>query len=572
VAVCLRNGKPHGQSATQSWEVRARDTPRAWIRTRIAGNVIELDARGSSPARAVAAPLEKFQWRERTGNPARLALGSGPQVEFSAPSADGTYFVTLTVTDTLGRSDESTTEFRVIGSRAVEVDRRSERPRWLEDAVVYGLAPSFLPDGGFSSATARLQEIAKLGATVLWLSPVAQAPPNDFGYAVTDPFKLRSTLGTEAQFRALLSAAHAYGIRVMLDIVTNHLAQQSPYFVDAQRRGARSAYYAWFERNTAGMPVHYFDWANLENLNYDDPEVGDFTLAALMHWIHDYPIDGLRLDAVWALRERAPEVLQRITAELERVNPDTALLAEASALDSYYSTHGFDAAYDWTSQLGQWAWHDVFGRPGSTADTRRLRAALNAELGRSPGAAKVLHFLNDNDTGRRFVTRYGPQQTRIAAVLLFTLPGVPLIYAGDEVGAEFEPYRMHGPIDWTDRYGLEPLYRRLVRLRLTNPVLRDGQMTLLSTNQDNRVLAFVRSSTRPTADAADSNSRIVVINFSSAPVSVQLRAQEPLPPRPEPWSALNPLDGTRRGLRFVPRLRLDLPGYGAVILQPRGTQ
>lgn len=449
------------------------------------------------------------------------------------------------------------------------------RHAWFDDAVIYGLAPWFVGGKDFSSLGSRLDEIARTGATVLWLSPVTAAPPNDFGYAVTDPFELRRAFGTESQFRTLLSKIHAHGLRVMLDIVTNHLARQSHYFLDAQR-GRGSPYHGWFEWAAADSPVHYFDWNNLENLNYDNAQVRDFTMAALAHWVGDYPVDGLRLDAIWALRERAPVWLPLVIRNLERINPEIVVLAEASALDRYYSDHGFDAAYDW-SNIGQWAWHDIFGAPGTTADVRRLREALGTELGKPPGALKVLHFLNDNDTGKRFITRHGLQQTRVAAVLLFTLPGIPLIYAGDEVGAEFEPYRMKAPIDWSDRYSLGPLYRQLVQLRHRNEVLRDGRITVVATDADDKVLAFIRwCDVKPQdisaahANSAANEPRLVVINFSPSPVRVRVQL------RPGPallaagrWSAVDPIDGTRAVIELSPEGRLELQGYDAWVLRPQ---
>ena len=452
---------------------------------------------------------------------------------------------------------------------------RGAQPDWLDDAVVYGVSPWFFAGDNFPAVESRLEAIAKVGANVLWLSPVTEAPPHDFGYAVTNPFELRSTFGTDAEFRELLKEAHAHGLRVMLDAVTNHLAQQSPYFVDAERRGRRSPYYSWFAWDATGKPIHYFDWTNLENLNYSDPRVRDFTMAALAHWTADYPVDGLRLDAIWALRDRAPVWLALVGRNLKRINPQVVLLAEASALDPYYSTHGFDAAYDWTSQLGQWAWHDIFGKPGTTARLSELRTALQAKLEAAGGTGfKVLRFLNDNDTGRRFITQHGVQQARIAAVLLFTLPGVPLIYAGDEVGAEYEPYHMKRPIDWSDPYSLEPLYQRLVGLRHNSVSLRAGLMSFVATDHDDRVLAFVRGSRGGALGSGAYDPWMVVINFGPAPVTVHLGPATPLVQRTARWSTLNPLNG-RAGKSVrgrSGRLQLQLPGYGALLLRPDSTQ
>jgi cyclomaltodextrinase len=139
-------------------------------------------------------------------------------------------------------------------------------------------------------------------------------------------------------------------------------------------------------------------------------------------------------------------------AELKRIRPDLLLLAESSARDPYYFANGFDAGYDWTDRLGEWAWQEVFADPAHIP--QRLRAALtNDGAGYDPDAV-VFRFLNNNDTGARFITRHGVGLTRVAAALLLTLPGIPGLYTGEEIGAEFEPYAGPPPIRWTDPHGL----------------------------------------------------------------------------------------------------------------------
>lgn len=95
--------------------------------------------------------------------------------------------------------------------------------------------------------TDRLDEIAELGATAIWLSPVMAAPEDDFGYAVLDPFRLRASFGDARQFRGLVDRAHALGLKVLMDFVPNHLSDRNRYFLDAERHGAHSPYYDWFE-------------------------------------------------------------------------------------------------------------------------------------------------------------------------------------------------------------------------------------------------------------------------------------------------------------------------------------
>lgn len=91
----------------------------------------------------------------------------------------------------------------------------------------------------------------------------------------------------------------------------------------------------------------------------------------------------------------------------------------------------------------------------------------------------VFRFLDNNDTGLRFIERYGAQRARLAAVLLLTLPGLPMIYTGQEVGARFEPYDEGPVLAWDDPHGLQEWYRRLVGLRTALASLRGRELELL---------------------------------------------------------------------------------------------
>lgn len=109
-------------------------------------------------------------------------------------------------------------------------------------------------------------------STAVWLSPLTEAPDDDFGYAVTDHFDLRGRFGEEAELRALID---------------------------------------WFERDADGTIASYFDWANLKNLDYDNPQVQAYVIAAFAHWLREYEVDGFRVDASRAVRQRAPEFWPR---------------------------------------------------------------------------------------------------------------------------------------------------------------------------------------------------------------------------------------------------------------------
>jgi cyclomaltodextrinase / maltogenic alpha-amylase / neopullulanase len=132
--------------------------------------------------------------------------------------------------------------------------------------------------------------------------------------------------------------------------------------------------------------------------------------------------------------------------------------------------------------------------------------------------ALVFRFLNNNDTGARFVTRYGVARTRLAATMLLTLPGLPLLYMGDELGAEFEPYDEGPVLSWTDAHGLREHYARLLALRRDHAVFRSERLEMLETSHPDTVLAYMRPGEQPEDDI------IVVLNYNAKPVRVALTA------------------------------------------------
>ena len=116
---------------------------------------------------------------------------------------------------------------------------------------MYGVVPFLFGPRGFDDVTVRLDAIRELGASVLWLSPITVAEEGDFGYAVTDHFALRKAFGTEQDLRQLIAAAHARGLRVIMDFVPNHTSEQHPYHLSAAQRGPASPYYDFYDRDAA---------------------------------------------------------------------------------------------------------------------------------------------------------------------------------------------------------------------------------------------------------------------------------------------------------------------------------
>lgn len=432
-------------------------------------------------------------------------------------------------------------------------------PEWVRGGVVYGVVPPLFGEHPFQAVTAKLDYLRELGVDALWLSPVNRTlEEGDFGYAVTDYFDVRPDYGTQADLKELVAQAHARGIKVLMDFVPNHTSKEHPYYRDVLKNGKASPYYDFYDRDAKGQVTHYFDWEHLPNLNYDNPKVSEMMRRAFVHWVREYDIDGFRVDVAWGLKERRPDFWCQLSADLRAVKPDVYLLAEAGARDPYFVRNGFNAAYDWGESLGHWAWEKVFEDPNEVAP--RLYAALQA--GKTP-VDKVGRFINNNDTARRFVGRYGVGTTRVAAALMLTLPGLPMVYTGDEVGAEYEPYQEPPPLTWEDPHGLREHYRKLIHLRESVPALASGQWQPVPVPGNRAVVAYVRYEEGAKAPV------LVVLNFGRATKGrLQL---------PERFAALGAggsmrdvlAEGDVRVTKKGRQLELALPAFGALLLTPQ---
>jgi glycosidase len=229
------------------------------------------------------------------------------------------------------------------------------------------------------------------------------------------------------------------------------------------------------------------------------------------------------------------------------------LIAEASARDTFYTEHGFDAAYDWTDALGHWAWENVFNGAAPIGEAM-VDVLTDGGRGYHPNAL-VMRFLNNNDTGPRFVTTYGPDFYRVALAMLLTLPGLPCLFTGDEVGAEFHPYETSSPIDWSDRHGLRPEAKKLIHLRQQHLALYSLDWLPLRAEPATPLFAYLRT-------AVNGQAVVVVLNFSDTAVEATVE----LPVEAAKLLAANPTTDLWSGEVFPAhedgRLRLPLPASG----------
>jgi len=242
-------------------------------------------------------------------------------------------------------------------------------PNWYKDAIIYELHVKAFFDstndgvGDFRGLTEKLDYIAELGVTAVWLLPFYPSPLRDDGYDIADFTRVHTDYGTLREFRRFVREAHRRGLRVITELVVNHTSDQHPWFIDARadRASAKRDWYVWSDTDEryADARVIFTDaelsnWAwdqgtqqyywhrffsHQPDLNFDNPRVVRAVMRVMRFWL-DLGVDGLRLDAVPYLVEREgtsgenlPEthaVLRQLRAGMDERYTGRMLLAEAN--------------------------------------------------------------------------------------------------------------------------------------------------------------------------------------------------------------------------------------------------
>ncbi len=470
-----------------------------------------------------------YMWGQDADNPSQVDLVSSTDtaLTFSLPQGAplGEYYFTLTGYTNTNDTLTARTYFTVDTSGIKPFDIYTDHAAWIDSSVVYGITPYiFVFEGRFNDITKKIPEIASLGVNTIWIQPVYQTQNGGQGYDVTNYFAVRPDLGTSADLHTLVNTAHQYGLKVLFDFVPNHSSVYHPYAQDAINYGQDSHYYNFYERQKDSAPysnnenlttigemqfVYYF-WNELMNLNYDNPEVRNWIIHAAEYWIKEYGIDGYRFDSAWAVDAREPGFMDTLRLALKRINPSVMLLGEAKASDpATFDVNGFDAAYDWTSStswISQWVFETsysttsnptIFNNSNQNARAALLHNALTNNGNRYLSKAKIFRFIENNDT-YRFLPTHDLPRTKMAAALEFSLPGIPLIYNGQEIGSPGYPYTSSyifsasSSIMSQDNYGLFSYYHNLAHIRTSLPALYSSNFQELSVSPNAYVYAYRR--------------------------------------------------------------------------------
>jgi len=376
---------------------------------------------------------------------------------------------------------------------------------WVRDAVLYCVdVRVFTPEGTFAALEKRLPELKALGATVLWLMPVHpigvrnRKGTHGSPYSVQDYYGVNPEFGTMAQFKSLLSAVHRSGMRLILDLVANHTAWDSRLMREHPE---------YFTRDASGAIVSpNADWTDVADLDYANPSLRQYMTDMMVWWVRDVGIDGFRCDVA----EMVPtDFWNDARARLNRIKP-VMMLAEGSLPEHHVKA--FDLSYSWN------VYDALEGMVRGSRSVRVLDRILETERLQFPAGSLRMRFTTNHDKNfydAPAVEKFGVDGLALANVLTGTLPGVPMVYNGEEIPNDRRiDHHQKVPIAWKPPYRLTPLFQRLFALRARHPALRHGQMLRVGSSAPDSVYAFLR--------IAGNDRILVVLNFSPGPLDIRL--------------------------------------------------
>ena len=363
-------------------------------------------------------------------------------------------------------------------------------PAWMDQAIFYEIFPrDFSPEGTLNGVTAKLDNLQKLGVTVLWLMPIHPVGRTHrmgtYGsvYAVSDYYAIDPALGTKADLMHLVQAAHQRHMLVILDEVADHTAWDN----------AMMAHPSYYKRDAAGKVLYPHSWTDVAALNYADPALRGYMVDMFSYWLKTFDLDGFRCDDAGDVPLR---FWDEASAALRSIRPDVLLLAEASQPDLLRGDFNIDYGWPLLATINHIILH---GEPAS-----EVRDVINAQATRYPLGSWHMLISDDHDT-RRAVVRYGAEGALAASALVFTLPGAPMLYNGMEVGdatpstgpALFEKL----PIVWQSgqvERAFPTFYKTLIPLRGSSPALRHGELVWVHNSDEAHVVTYLRRSPEDT--------------------------------------------------------------------------
>jgi glycosidase len=391
-----------------------------------------------------------------------------------------------------------------------EMKMKVNPPEWSKNATIYEVnIRQFTEEGTFNAFKEHLPRLKELGVDILWLMPIhpigekKRKGPLGSYYSVKDYKGVNPNFGTKEDFRKLVEEIHEMDMKIILDWVANHTAWDNHLINEHPE---------WYSKDSSGnfhAPVK--DWTDVVDLNYKKPGLREYMLGAMEYWVKEFNIDGYRCDVAGMV---PVEFWNNTRKALDKVKP-VFMLAEDN--DPKLHNKAFDMTYAWDIHF---IMNDIAkGKKNAT----NLKQKLAKERKKYPAGAYRMMFTSNHDEnswkGSVYERLNGGVKT--FAMLTYTLPGMPLIYNGQEACMDKRlDFFKKDTINWKT-CDLTGFYKQLNTLKKENKALWNGSYggsyKNIKTNKPKKAMAFLRE--------AGKNSVFVVANLSEEPAKISLKGK-----------------------------------------------
>ena len=385
-------------------------------------------------------------------------------------------------------------------------------PEWSKNAVMYEVnVRQYTPEGTFKAFEAHLPRLKELGVDILWFMPIHPiSKKNSKGslgsyYSVKDYKAINPEFGTMDDWKALVNKAHEMGFKVMIDWVGNHTGWDNQWIKDHKD---------WYTQDSLGniiAPVA--DWRDVADLNYDNPQMRAAMLDAIKFWVKETDIDGYRCDFAGGV---PTDFWEQARQSLDSIKPVFMLDENQDQMNLLHKA--FNINYGW-------AFHHLMNEVAQGKKTAlQMDSLLAKEDTLYPEKTYALQFTSNHDENSWQGTEYERmgEAAKTMAVLSFAVPGMPLIYTGQEAGLNkrllfFEK----DTVNWSN-LEMQQFYQKLIQLKKAQPALWNGEaggaLTIVPTDLPEKVLAFTR-------EKGDSH-LLAVFNLSKEAADVNLQVPQ----------------------------------------------
>jgi len=405
------------------------------------------------------------------------------------------------------------------------------QPEWSRNAVIYEVnLRQYTPSASVTEFASHLPRLKELGVDILWFMPIHPISElnrkGELGsyYAVKDYKAFNPEFGTIEDFKVMVDSAHAMGMKVILDWVPNHTGCDNAWVAEHPE---------WYSVNEEGKMYGPFDWTDVYELNYDNREMRAAMVDALKFWLTDINVDGFRCDVAG---EVPTDFWDEARPQLDSVKPELFMLAEASKPE--LQKHAFNMGYNWPmkdlfSEIAATSGQYTFKKEGEPMRTFPIKHAnaidsLLADQAREyPRDSYLMNMITNHDLnsweGTEF-ERLG-NLSQAFAVLSYTLPGMPLIYTGQETGMNrpFEFFKKDQCPEWEPRNEYFEFYKKLNQLKHEQVALNAGEDGGKMKRYKTQSLSFYAFSR-----TKDNSTVVVVMNLGPVEEYLTFDGEEPV--------------------------------------------